>query len=201
MPFQNREEWLSAVAPVALKMEPLYQFPPHVLIAHWATECGGKSKTDGRIYWGANVIGNANCCGMKWRPRHGRLKVEVETKEWLTEREKKQLLAQGYVLKPTGQVRGDEHEFALIDAFADYLDLDDCGHDYCKLVTGVYGGRYGAAWNRFLTDRDWEALVRGYIPIYATARKVDTVLTIAKQQNVRLALEAAMGSSKESPVS
>lgn len=183
--FPTRESWLAAVAPVAVAMDQQYGFPANVLVAHWAVECA----------WGYRVIGGSNHCGMKWRERHGERKVEVTTHEWFTQAEADRQKALGKVLYPTGKRKAEKAEYRMVDAFADYATIEDCGRDFVHLLrTGIYA----SAWENYRRTDDWHRFVRDYMRHYATANKAELVIQIAEQANVRLAI--ALASPVERPV-
>lgn len=176
--FPNRESWLAAVAPIAVEMENLFDFPANVLIAHWATECG----------WGTKVIGQHNYCGMKWRPRHGTHKVDVMTHEWITLAEAARRRAGGRRLDLTGQSKGNLYEYQMIDTFADFDSMEACARDFVDLLRG---GIYAPAWVAYKASNDWRQYVGDYMKLYATANKAALVIQIAEQSNVILAINAS----------
>lgn len=186
----DRNQWLSLIAPVALKMESLFGTPAHVMVAHSAVECG----------WGAAIIGQHNHFGITAAERHT-LNVMRPTKEVLSDDEARWWKAKypGRPLNPVGSLNG-KTVYSTVRPFADYPTLEDGARDWVAIVTGERGGgkringrliTYQSAWLQFRATSDWKAWAQQYLQIYATAGKADLVIRIAEQRNVINAIEAA----------
>ncbi len=190
----NRDQWLSTIAPCALKMESLFASPPrvtfaHVMVGHAAMESG----------WGARTIGRFNCFGITLAERHT-ISVMKPTKEAFTDAQAefwrkrypdRPLRATDENGKPYGKI-GNKTIYATVRPFADFPDLEAAARDWVSIVRGERGTTaLKHAWTRHLATGDWKQWCREYLPVYASAGHVDPVIQIAQQRNVLTALEAA----------
>ena len=181
--MDDRQARLTEVAGIAARLETETGCPAQLLIAQWALES----------HWGATPAGHANYFGIKRAARHTQFCVvttqEVYNAAQLASWNRNHSDHPARVLEtlPDGRVRVE-----LEDEFADYDSLADSCADYAWLITN--GQPYQKAWQRYLSDKDVDALVSSVASVYATAPAYAQLATqIAGQQNVLTALASAAG--------
>jgi flagellum-specific peptidoglycan hydrolase FlgJ len=186
----ERQKRLNEMAAVAAKVEAETAtaesprgVPGRLITAAWAVES----------QWGVCVAGRFNCFGIKRAARHSMF-VPVLTHEVFTDaqladwnRKHPDRPARMVQVLPNGR-----KNVLLTDYFADYPSLLDAARDYAWLIS--HGGPYAAAWRRYQSDGDVDALIAGIAGAYSTSPQyAELVTTIAGQANVRAAIQEAQG--------
>jgi flagellum-specific peptidoglycan hydrolase FlgJ len=143
--------------------------------------------------WLKSAPGN-NCFGIKSYPGEAGRQL-LFTTEWFTEAEAQRFLALGdsrtAALKRPDARHDGRREYGVMDWLASFPSLADC---FAKRASLFAAGRYAPFAAAYALSRDFEALVNGIAPIYATdPGYAGQVIRIASQSNVQAALTAARG--------
>lgn len=140
-----------------------------------------------------------NCFGVKsYVGEFGR--QLLATKEWFTSVQLARFLAQGdgrSAVPDDVPPRGVVRRYTVKDWFATFATLSDC---FTKRATLFTTGRYAPFAERYASDGDLDALVRGVASVYATdPNYASEVLAIANEEKVVDAIERARGEN-DAPV-
>lgn len=185
--LKGRDQRLAVFAAEAVALEKKTSVPAEMAVGMWAAESRWGFKVTGDFnYWGITFNGKIHKA-RKWCATHEDL-TQGEINTWPSADEKA-------TMQVVGTLRGGRFRVSMYRWFASFESLEAAMAEYGRLLTRV--PKYAEPLQRYVRFGDFDKLVREVSAHWAQSEAhAALVLQIAKQRNVRDAIQRARTAAK-----